>query len=235
MNETSVPPSNLHEINCSGHRKRLRNRFITGGESALADYEILELILFRIIPRRDTKSVAKALLKRFKTLGGVFGAPKHLLREVPGIGTTAALELQLISVVSQRILKGKIINTKVLDSWSTLLDYCKITLAYEEREQFRILFLNKNSILIADEIQSKGTVDHTPVYLREIVRRCLELSATAIILVHNHPSGNPTPSTADIEMTRDIVSTLDPLKIIVHDHIIVGKNSLVSFKGLRII
>ncbi|MBY7649814.1 MAG: hypothetical protein C4617_04935 [Candidatus Liberibacter europaeus] len=235
MIDTTIHNSNIYKIDCLGHRRRLRDRFLTVGESSLADYEILELILFRLIPRRDTKSVAKALLRRFNTLGGVFGAPIHLLQEIKGIGETVAIELKIISVASQRILKGKLINGKVLDSWSTLLDYCKVTLAHEEREQFRILFLNKHNILIADEIQSQGTVDHTPVYLREIVRRCLELSATSIILVHNHPSGVPTPSSADIGMTKNIISILNPLNIDVHDHIIVGKNNTISFKGLRLI
>ncbi|CAL9914460.1 DNA repair protein RadC [Candidatus Liberibacter solanacearum] len=223
------------DIDCIGHRNRLRDRFLQGGNSALADYEILKLILFKLMPRRDTKSIAKALLKRFITLGGVFGALLHLLQEIEGIGKTAALELKLISVASQRILKSKLINQKILDSWSTLLDYCKITLAHEEREQFRILFLNKHDVLIADEIQSRGTIDHVPVYLREIVYRCLELSASSIILVHNHPSGNPNPSSADIGMTQNIISTLTPLNITVHDHIIIGKDEFVSFKGLRII
>nr|WP_144079404.1 DNA repair protein RadC [Candidatus Liberibacter americanus] len=235
MINSNANHSNMTKIDHIGHRKRLRDRFFKVGEASLADYEILELILFRLIPRRDTKSVAKALLKRFNILGGVFGAPINLLQEIQGIGKNVALDLNLISIASQRILKEKIINGKVLDSWPTLIDYCKVTLAHEEREQFRILFLNKRNILIADELQTKGTVDHTPVYIREIVRRCLELSATAIILVHNHPSGNPTPSSADIGMTQNIISALNHLNIEVHDHIIVGKNNTISFKGLRII
>ncbi|AKK20429.1 hypothetical protein G293_04025 [Candidatus Liberibacter africanus PTSAPSY] len=165
----------------------------------------------------------------------MFGAPLHLLQEINGIDQNVAVEIKLISVASQRILKSKLINKKILDSWPTLLDYCKTTLAHEEREQLRILFLNKHNVLIADEVQSKGTIDFVPVYLREIVQRCLDLSATSIILVHNHPSGNPNPSSADISMTNNIIATLSPLNITVHDHIIIGKDNFISFKGSRII
>ncbi|AGA64429.1 DNA repair protein RadC [Liberibacter crescens BT-1] len=231
----SISPADMNELHYIGHRDRLRDRLRKNGEMALADYEILELILFKLIPRRDTKSVAKALLKRFSTLGGVFGAPLHLLQEVPGIGETVAFELKLISIATQRMLKAEIKDTQILDSWSKVLDYCNATMAHEEREQFRILFLNKRHVLISNEIQSKGTVDHTPVYLREIVRRSLELSATSIILVHNHPSGDPSPSRADLEMTQTIISTILPLGITVYDHIIIGKTNYISFKGLKLI
>ncbi|MEG8099467.1 RadC family protein [Candidatus Liberibacter brunswickensis] len=232
MNKLSSKDPPLDYI---GHRSRLRDRFLNKGDNALEDYEILELILFRLIPRKDTKSISKALLKRFVTLGGVFGAPLHLLQEIKGIGKRVALELKLISVASQRILKSKLINKEILSSWSVLLDYCKTTLSHEEREQLRILFLNKHNVLIADEVQSQGTIDHVPVYIREIVQRCLELSATSIVLVHNHPSGNPNPSKADINMTHNVMAALSPLNITVHDHIIVGKDNFISFKGLRII
>ena len=171
-----------------GHRERLRIRFRDSGDTALADYEILELLLFRLIPRRDTKPVAKALLDRFGTLSGVFGAPPALLQEVKGIGEAVALDLKLISAVAQRTLKSEIRNKTVLASWSSVIQYCHAAMAHEPREQFRILFLDKRNALIADEVQGRGTVDHTPVYPREVVRRALELSATAIILVHNHPT-----------------------------------------------
>ncbi|NTF32034.1 RadC family protein [Rhizobium skierniewicense] len=218
-----------------GHRERLRAKYRENGDSALADYELLELFLFRLIPRRDTKPIAKALIARFGTLAGVLGAPSALLQEVKGVGETVALDLKLVASVSQRMLKSEIRNKQVLGSWSAVIDYCHAVMAHESREQFRILFLDKRNVLIADEVQGHGTVDHTPVYPREIVRRALELSSTAIILVHNHPSGDPTPSRADIDMTKTIIDTAKPLGIAVHDHIIIGKDGHVSFKGLRLI
>lgn len=218
-----------------GHRERLRDKYRDHGDTSLADYEILELLLFRSIPRRDTKPLAKALLARFGSLAGVFGAPVSLLQEVKGIGESVALDLKLVATVGQRILRSELREKQVLSSWSSVIDYCHAVMAYESREQFRILFLDKRNALIDDEIQGKGTVDHTPVYPREVVRRALELSATAIILVHNHPSGDPTPSRADIDMTKTIVDTAKPLGITVHDHIIIGKDGHASLKGLRLI
>ncbi|MCY1668546.1 DNA repair protein RadC [Rhizobium sp. SL86] len=218
-----------------GHRDRLRTRYREHGDTALADYEVLELLLFRLIPRKDTKPIAKALIERFGNLAGVFGAPLALLQEVNGIGETVALDIKLIASVGQRILKSELREKQVLSSWSAVIDYCHAAMAYEAREQFRILFLDKRNVLIADEVQGRGTVDHTPVYPREVVRRALELSATAIILVHNHPSGDPTPSRADIDMTKTIVDTAKPLGITVHDHIIIGKDGHASLKGLRLI
>lgn len=218
-----------------GHRERLRAKYRDIGDVALADYELLELLLFRLIPRRDTKPIAKALIARFGTLGGVIGAPLSLLQEVSGVGEAVALDLKLIGSVSQRMLKSEIRNKQVLGSWAAVIDYCHAAMAYETREQFRILFLDKRNVLIADEVQGQGTVDHTPVYPRELVRRALELSSTAIILVHNHPSGDPTPSKADIDMTKTIIDTAKPLGIVVHDHIIIGKDGHVSFRGLRLI
>lgn len=227
-------PTNA-EADYHGHRERLRNRYRDGGDAALADYEILELLLFRLIPRRDTKPIAKALLTRFGTLGGVFGAPVSLLKEVKGVGDAVALELKLVASVAQRMLKSELTGKPVLSSWKSLIDYCHTAMAHEAREQFRLLFLDKRNALIADEVQGLGTVDHTPVYPREVVKRALELSATAVILVHNHPSGDPTPSRADIDMTKTIIDTAKPLGITVHDHVIIGKNGHVSFRALRLI
>ncbi|WFU10435.1 DNA repair protein RadC [Rhizobium sp. CB3090] len=227
-------PANA-EAHYHGHRERLRNRYRDGGDAALADYEILELLLFRLIPRRDTKPIAKALLARFGTLGGVFGAPTNLLQEISGVGEAVALDLKLVASVAQRMLKSELTGKPVLSSWKALIDYCHTAMAHERREQFRILFLDKRNALIADEVQGLGTIDHTPVYPREVVRRALELSATAIILVHNHPSGDPTPSRADIDMTKTIIDTAGPLGITVHDHIIIGKNGHVSFRALRLV
>jgi DNA repair protein RadC len=231
--KADAPP--VVESHYHGHRERLRTKFREHGDTALADYELLELILFRLIPRRDTKPMAKALIERFKTLGGVFGAPIHLLQEVKGIGEAVATDLKLISTVAHRSLKSEIKGKTVLGSWSSVIDYCHQAMAYETTEQFRIIFLDKRNQLMADEVQQRGTVDHTPVYPREVVKRALELSATAIILVHNHPSGDPTPSRADIDMTHMIINTAKPLGITVHDHIIIGKDGHASMKGLRLI
>ncbi|MCD2171352.1 RadC family protein [Rhizobium sp. C4] len=228
--ETSSPEHHYH-----GHRERLRTRFRDHGDTALADYEILELLLFRLIPRRDTKPIAKALLDRFGTLAGVFGAEAARLTEVKGVGEAVATDIKLIASTAHRMLKSELKGKKVLASWSSVVEYCHAAMAYETREQFRILFLDKRNALIADEVQQKGTVDHTPVYPREVVKRALDLSATAIILVHNHPSGDPTPSRADVEMTKTIIETAKPLGITVHDHIIIGKEGHVSLKGLRLI
>ncbi|MCB8835891.1 DNA repair protein RadC [Aurantimonas sp. VKM B-3413] len=217
-----------------GHRDRLRERFATSGAAALADYELLELILFRTIPRRDVKPIAKALIARFGSLSEVLNAPRQRLVEVPGVKEAVALDLSIVAAINQRAMRSAVKGREVLSSWSAVLDYCKAAMAYETREQFRILFLDKKNALIADEIQGTGTVDHTPVYTREVVKRALELSATAIILVHNHPSGDPTPSRADIDMTRTIVETAKPLGIAVHDHIIIGKSGHASLKGLRL-
>ncbi|MDQ0328235.1 RadC family protein [Terribium terrae] len=218
-----------------GHRERLRERFGAAGHSALPDYELLELLLFRLIPRADTKPVAKALLARFGTLAEVLGAPEALLKEVKGVGPAAALDLKVIAAAAHRMLRSDLTGRETLSSWQQVLDYCRAAMAYETREQFRILFLDKKNVLIADEVQQTGTVDHTPVYPREVVKRALELSATAIVLVHNHPSGDPTPSRADIEMTKEIVETGKRLGITVHDHIIIGKKGHASMKGLMLI
>lgn len=223
------PPAHYH-----GHRDRLRDRFRDQGASALADYELLELLLFRMLPRRDTKPIAKALIARFGSLSEVLGAPPHLLSEIDGIGEAAALDLKVVAAIGQRMLKGEIAARQVLASWKQVIDYCHAAMAFETREQFRILFLDRKNMLIADEVQQTGTVDHTPVYPREVMRRALELSASALILVHNHPSGDPTPSRADIDMTRTIVETGKPLGIVVHDHIIIGRQGHASLRGLQL-
>jgi DNA repair protein RadC len=217
------------------HRERLRRRFREAGPDALPDYELLELILFRAAPRRDTKPLAKALIARFGTFAEALNAPEELLREVPGIGEAAITELKLVRAAALRLVRGEVLERPVLSSWAQVLDYCRASMGFEAKEQFRILFLDKRNQIIADEVQQKGTVDHTPVYVREVVKRALELSATAIVLVHNHPSGDPTPSRADIEMTKQIVSSAKNLGIVVHDHIIVGKQGHASFRGLGLI
>jgi len=218
-----------------GHRERLRRRFRDAGADAIPEYELLELILFRAAPRRDTKPLAKALLARFGTFAEAVNAPEELLREVPGIGEAAVTELKLVRAAALRLMRGEVLERPVLSSWSQVLDYCRASMGFESTEQFRILFLDKRNQMIADEVQQKGTVDHTPVYVREVVKRALELSATAIVLVHNHPSGDPTPSRADIEMTKQIVAAAKPFGILIHDHIIVGKQGHASFRGLGLI
>ena len=218
-----------------GHRDRLRERFAAGAPDALPDYELLELLLFRLIPRIDTKPIAKALIARFGSLAEVLGAPASLLQEIKGIGPTVAFDLKVIAATGQRMARGEVRGREVLSNWTQLLDYCRSAMAFEAREQFRILFLDKKNGLIADEVQQTGTVDHTPVYPREVVKRALELSASAIILVHNHPSGDPTPSRADIDMTKQIIDTAKPLGIAVHDHIIIGRKGNASMKGLLLI
>jgi DNA repair protein RadC len=218
-----------------GHRERLRRRFRDAGADALPDYELIELILFRAMPRRDTKPLAKALLARFGSFAETVNAPDELLLEVPGIGEAAITELKLVRAAALRLVRGEVLERPVLSSWSQVVDYCRASMGFEAREQFRILFLDKRNQIIADEVQQRGTVDHTPVYVREVVKRALDLSATAIVLVHNHPSGDPTPSRADIEMTREIVAAAKPLGVKVHDHIVVGRQGHASFRGLGLI
>ena len=214
-----------------GHRERLRNRFQESGAGALPDYELLELLLFRSIPQRDVKPLAKELIQRFGSFAEVLGAPAARLTEVKGVGEGVALDLKIVEAALKRMAKGAVGKRPVLSSWSSVLDYCRMAMAFAEREQFRILFLDKKNILIADEVQQTGTVDHTPVYPREVMRRALELSASAIILVHNHPSGDPTPSEADLSMTMQIRDAAEVLGIVLHDHLIIGKERELSFRA----
>lgn len=215
-----------------GHRDRLRARFREKGADALADYELLELALFRAIPRRDVKPIAKALLAQFGGFADVVGAPIDRLTEVKGVTEAVALDLKLLHAAAERTARERVMGKSIISSWNALLDYCRTTLADERSEQFRVLFLDKRNRLIADEMLGQGTVDHAPVYPREIVRRALDHAATAIILVHNHPSGDPTPSKTDIDMTREIVTAAKPLGVTVHDHLVIGKSKTASFKSL---
>ena len=219
----------------AGHRQRLKQRFTDGGPEAMPDYELLELLLFGALPRRDTKPIAKRLLQTFGSFAEVINAPPERLKEVQGVGDAAVMQLKLVRASALRLMQKGILQRPVLASWDAVLDYCRAAMGYEAREQFRILFLDKKNRLIADEVQQQGTVDHTPVYVREVVKRALEHSASAIILVHNHPSGDPAPSRADIDMTRHIIDAAKPLGIAIHDHIIVGRQGHASFKGLKLI
>ena len=201
----------------------------------MPDYELLELVLFRALPRRDTKELAKQLIARFGSFAEVVNAPDQRLKEVDGVGDSVITELRLVRAAALRLMRSNIMKRPALSSWKEVLEYLRAAQSYEHREQFRVLFLDKKNQLIADEVQQQGTVDHTPVYAREVVKRALELSATAIVLVHNHPSGDPTPSRVDIDMTKQIVAAAGSLGIAVHDHIIVGRDGHASLKSLRLI
>lgn len=217
-----------------GHRERLKMRFRDHGDGGLADYELLELILFRSIPRKDVKPIAKQLLHMFGSFPEILAAPVVRLVEIDGVGEQVALDLKIIEAAAKRFVTGKAADRYSFHSVEGIAEYCRSLIGYEEKEQFRILFLDKKNGLIADEVQQTGTVDHTPVYPREVVKRALELSATALILVHNHPSGDTTPSQADVHMTREIVHISAALGIIVHDHIIVGRHGFTSLKAMKL-
>jgi len=213
------------------HRKRLRDRFLSSGPQALPDYELLELVLFRAIPRRDVKPLAHQLLQKFCDFNGVVSAPPNDLAEVSGIGDAVICELKVIEAAAHRLSRARILQRQVISSWDALLDYCHTTMAHQKVEQFRVFYLDRKNVLLADEKQADGTVDHVPVYPREVVKRALHLNASALILVHNHPSGDPTPSEADISMTHQIRIAADALGITLHDHIIIGKSCELSFRS----
>lgn len=213
------------------HRARLRARFREGGAAALPDYELLELVLFRAIPRQDVKPLARLLLDTFGDFNRVVTASPARLVMVKGVGEAVITELKLVEAAAQRMMRARVINRPVLTSWDALLDYCHTAMAHGETEQFRILYLDRKNVLIADEEQARGTVDHVPVYPREVVKRALELNASALILVHNHPSGDPTPSEADIAMTGQVQDAAQVLGIVLHDHLIIGKSREISFRA----
>ena len=213
------------------HRKRLRDRFLGGGAVAMPDYELLELVLFRAIPRQDVKPLARLLLDTFGDFNRVISAEPARLLMVKGVGDAVVLELKIIEASAQRLMRARVMNRPVLASWDALIDYCHTAMSHRETEQFRILFLDRKNVLIADEEQAKGTVDHVPVYPREVVKRALELNASALILVHNHPSGDPTPSDADITMTGQVQDAAQVLGITLHDHLIIGKSRELSFRA----
>lgn len=215
----------------AGHRARLRARFMQGGAAALPDYEMLELVLFAALPQRDVKPLAHQLLEIFKDFNGVVTAPAKRLAEVPGVGEAVICQLRVIEAAAARLARSRVLNRHVLSGWQALIDYCHTTMAHRSVEQFRILFLDRKNMLIADEEQARGTVDHVPVYPREVVKRALELDASALILVHNHPSGDPTPSEADIIMTARIKEAAEALGLVLHDHIIIGRSRETSFRS----
>ena len=233
--DPSKPKSELEADHATGHRHRLKNRFLNAGVAGLQDYELMELILFRTIPRGDVKPLAKRLIAEFGSFAAAISAPRARLLEFKGVGDSVATDFKVIEAAVQQFIRGGIDKRQVLGSWSSVIDYCRAAMAFENREIFRILFLDKRNGLIADEVQQTGTVDHTPVYPREVIKRALELAASAVILVHNHPSGDPTPSSADISMTRQIMDAGKPLGVMVHDHIIIGRQGHSSLRGLNLI
>ena len=224
MSKCSIP--HFH-----GHRDRLKKRFLDKGSEHLEDYELLELILFFCLPRIDTKPIAKALLKRFKTLNDVFAADPKLLQEISGIGSNAALFIKTYKSVSERLVRHDIMKKPILDTFEKVVDYCQIHMAYNVNEQLRLLFLNTKNILIHDEVQQYGTINHTAMYPREVVKRALDLGAASIIMIHNHPSGDPTPSNEDIQLTRQVTRAAESLGISLHDHLIIGKGKFTSLRS----
>ncbi|WP_238321670.1 RadC family protein [Halocynthiibacter namhaensis] len=227
---TTTPPSGVPSY-LKDHRKRLRQRFFDGGANAVPDYEMLELILFRAIPRRDVKPLAFRLLDMFGDFNRVVSAPIKRLAEVPGVTSAVIQELKIVEAAAQRMARSKIMQKPIVSSWDQLIDYCHTSMAHRETEQFRVLYLDCKNVLIADEEQANGTVNHVPVYPREIIKRSLELNASAFILVHNHPSGDPTPSEADITMTHQIQDAANVLGLTLHDHLIIGKSCELSFQA----
>lgn len=228
-------PASSTKPHWQGHRDRLRTKLVERGPNALEDYELLETLLFAFIPRRDVKPVSKALLSRFGSLSGVLAARPEDVTKVSGVGETVAAYLKATAEIGARASRESLKARTVISSWSALQDYVKQQLQHEGREQFRVLFLDRKNQLISDEIMGHGTVDHAPVYPREIARRSLELQASSLILVHNHPSGDPTPSRADIDMTREIIDALDALEITVHDHLIAARSGVLSFRAQGLI
>ncbi len=214
----------------AGHRQRLRARFLKTGPESLQDYELLELLLFPVIPRRDVKPLAKKLLAEFKNLWPVVNAPAERLVHC-GLSENAAAAVRLVGALALRAQKGEIIGGPLLNNWQRIVDYCRMTMAHETVEQFRLLFLDRKNHLLSEEVHQRGTIDHTPAYPREVVKRALDLGAGALVLAHNHPSGDPTPSKEDIAMTRGIVEACRPLGLVIHDHIIVSRSGIISFKN----
>jgi DNA repair protein RadC len=218
-----------------GHRARLRTRFLTGGAEAIAEHELIEMVLFLALPRRDTKPVARALLTKFGTYSNAISAPLNELLAIDGLGEAGATALKIVQAAAQRLAKAEVLYKPVLSNWERLMEYLQAVLGREKTEQFRLLFLDNRNRLLADEPQAKGTIDHTPVYPREVVKRALDLHATAIILVHNHPSGDPSPSQADIAVTKEIKLAANLLSIVLHDHIIVGNGQWLSFRKMGLL
>ena len=215
----------------SGHRQRLRQRFLTSGPDALADYELLELILMMAIPRKDVKPLAKTLIDRFGSFNKVFHASHGDLSQIKGISDTTATTILSIKAAAMRLTRQDLENKPILSSWAQLVAYCSAEMGHEKTEQFRVIYLNRKNHLLADEILQTGTVDQAAVYPREVVKRGLDLGATAMILVHNHPSGDPTPSQEDVDITQAIIDASKVMGLTVHDHIIVSSSGHSSLRN----
>ena len=218
-----------------GHRDRLRARLLERGAESLADYELMELVLFAAIPQRDVKPLAKELIDKFGSFADAVAAPAERLKQFKWLKERAIAQLKIVEAAAVRLARTRVVGKPVLSSWNALLDYCAAAMARAPEEEFRVLFLDRKNVLIQDKVMNRGTVDHAPVYPREIVKLALELSASALILVHNHPSGDPTPSRADIEMTREVVEAARALRVAVHDHLVIGRNGTASFKALGLL
>jgi DNA repair protein RadC len=228
-------PEPMQPAGSDGHRLRMRQRLLKAGPNALADHEMLEMMLFIALPRRDTKPIARDLMTRFRTFGGVIGAPVAELMTIEGLGEAGAAAVKLVQAAALRMMRQELAAQPVLSTWEMLTDYLMAAMGNERIEQFRVLFLDGRNKLIADEVQGQGTINHAPAYPREVVRRCLELHATAVILAHNHPSGEPTPSREDVALTTEIVRAAETMGIAVHDHIIIGRGKWLSFRAEKLL
>lgn len=226
----ALPPGGRMPSYIKDHRTRLRRRFVEGGDGAVPDYELLELLLFRAIPRQDVKPLANRLLKRFGGFTEVLSASPGRLAEVHGVGAAVVLEIKIVEAAARRLARGRVMQRPVLSSWDAILDYLRARMAHSDTETFRVLYLDRKNALIADEEAGKGTVDHVPVYPREVIKRALELGASALVLVHNHPSGDPAPSEADIAMTERIATGAEVLGLVLHDHVVIGDRRQFSFR-----
>lgn len=229
--DLAAPEPNATVHGAEGHRARMRDRLLTAGPDALADHEMLEMVLFLALPRRDTKPIARALLSSFDGFGAVIAAPPAELTRIEGLGEAGTAALKLVQAAALRLLRARVMERPVLSNWDRLIEYLLAGLGHEKTEQVRVLFLDNRNRLLSDEVMGRGTVNHAPVYPREIVRRALELGATALVLAHNHPSGDPTPSRDDLAMTREVRQACEALRVALHDHVVVGGGRWVSFRA----
>lgn len=231
----NTPDTSTRSSTHAGHRQRLRERFLATLGEGMPDYELVELLLMLAVPRRDVKPLAKRLIAIFGDFAGVVSADSDRLRTIDGVGETAIAALKLAEAVAQRLLRERAMGRDVISSWRNLIEYCRAAMAHQEVEQLRLLFLDRKNKLIADEVHQRGTVDHAPLYVREVVKRALELGASALIMVHNHPSGDPTPSEGDIQVTREVHAATEKLGIVLHDHVVIGRDGHRSFRQLGLL
>jgi DNA repair protein RadC len=235
MSDSATLPQLTNQPSYWGHRQRLRERFLGGSDDAIPDYELLELLLFFSIPRIDTKPLAKDLLKEFGGIGGVVHAAADRLAKYEQINHHTITLFKAVRAIAARLAREDIWEGPILTNWNKLIAYLRASMAHRNIEQFRVLFLDRRNVLIADEVQNEGSIDHTPVYPREVVKRALTLDASALIMVHNHPSNHPAPSPADIEMTRLVKQALESVGVVLHDHVIISRKGHTSFKQMRLL